>query len=156
MNLNLTIVGQSVAFLFFVWFCASAVWPRFIAILDKRKRIIKEGLQSAEQGRLVLKDAELNVQKVMLEAKRRAEEIVSSAHTAASRIEENSRKSSLNESKRIIDSAKLDVDLLHEQLQKELKNDTGDIAIMIAEKIIEEKIDKKLHDRMINDLVKQL
>ena len=43
MNLNATIIGQSIAFAFFVWFCMKYVWPPVVAILEERANKIAEG-----------------------------------------------------------------------------------------------------------------
>ncbi len=38
MNINATLIGQSVAFLIFVLFCMKFVWPPVIAALHERQR----------------------------------------------------------------------------------------------------------------------
>lgn len=50
MNLNATIIGQSIAFAFFVWFCMKYVWPPVVAILEERANKIAEGLHAADRA----------------------------------------------------------------------------------------------------------
>ena len=156
MNLNLTLIGQSLAFLFFVWFCGTVIWPRFMAILEQRRRTIVEGLEAAKKGQLEFRDAQMNAERVILDAKKKSEEMIELAHTSANRIEEQSKIKASKESKRIIAAANQEAMHLEKQLKEELRNEVGDLAILIAEKIMQEKIDQKLHDKLINDLAKHL
>jgi len=50
MNINATLIGQSIAFFVFVWFVMKFVWPPLIAALDERKKTIADGLAAAERG----------------------------------------------------------------------------------------------------------
>ena len=37
MNINLTLIGQSITFAVFVWFCMKFVWPPIMNALEQRK-----------------------------------------------------------------------------------------------------------------------
>ena len=50
MNINLTLIGQSLAFVVFVWFCMKFVWPPIVTALNDRKTKIADGLAAAEEG----------------------------------------------------------------------------------------------------------
>ena len=50
MNINLTLIGQSITFALFVWFCYAYVWPPLINALTERKKQIADGLAAAERG----------------------------------------------------------------------------------------------------------
>ena len=59
MNINSTIIGQMIAFAFFVWFCMKFVWPPLIGAINERQRKIEEGLNAAEKAKADLASAEL-------------------------------------------------------------------------------------------------
>jgi F-type H+-transporting ATPase subunit b len=44
-NINLTLIGQMVAFVCFVMFCMKYVWPPIIAAMQERADKIADGLQ---------------------------------------------------------------------------------------------------------------
>ena len=44
MNINATLLGQTIMFAMFVWFCMKFVWPPIVAALDARKKQIADGL----------------------------------------------------------------------------------------------------------------
>ena len=49
MNINATLIGQSVAFFIFVLFCMKFVWPPVIAALHERQKKIADGLDAAAE-----------------------------------------------------------------------------------------------------------
>ena len=67
MNINLTLIGQSITFIFFVMFVMKFVWPPLVAALEERKKTIADGLAAAEKGK---HDGELAKQRVLVEGER--------------------------------------------------------------------------------------
>ena len=51
MNFNATLIGQSITFIVFVWFCMKFIWPPVMHALEERKKKIADGLAAAEHGR---------------------------------------------------------------------------------------------------------
>ena len=47
MNIDATLIGQSIAFFLFVWFCMKFIWPPLTKALEDRKRTIADGLAAA-------------------------------------------------------------------------------------------------------------
>ena len=50
-NLNATLIGQSISFAFFVWFCVKFVWPPLIKAIEDRQKNIADALASAEAAK---------------------------------------------------------------------------------------------------------
>src|SRR5210317_1157663 len=91
MNINLTLIGQSITFIVFVWFCMKFVWPPVMAALNERKKTIADGLAAAEKGK---HDGELAKQRVLdtlKDAKAQAQDIINLAEKRASEIVEESK-----------------------------------------------------------------
>ncbi len=44
MEFNLTLIGQSVAMIVFVWFCMKYIWPVITGAIEARQTEIAEGL----------------------------------------------------------------------------------------------------------------
>src|SRR4030042_673327 len=51
MNINATLIGQTIAFILFVWFCMKFVWPPIMKALEERKRTIADGLAAGAKGK---------------------------------------------------------------------------------------------------------
>ena len=62
MNINLTILGQAIAFAIFVLFCMKYVWPPLRDALTERQERIADGLSAAEKAKADLKNAPLKQQ----------------------------------------------------------------------------------------------
>lgn len=50
MNLNLTLIGQAIAFAVFVYFCMKYVWPPVTQALAERQKKIADGLDAASRA----------------------------------------------------------------------------------------------------------
>ena len=91
MNINATLIGQSISFFLFVWFCMKFVWPPLMAALDERKKSIADGLAAAERGRQEHELAERHAKDVIREAKDEASNIIAQAQRRASEIVDESK-----------------------------------------------------------------
>ena len=49
MNMNATLILQSIAMLIFVWFCMQVVWPPILRALDERRARIADGLAASDR-----------------------------------------------------------------------------------------------------------
>ena len=61
MNFNATLIGQSITFIIFVWFCMKFIWPMLLTIMQERETRIVDGLAAAEQGHKDLDQAQTKV-----------------------------------------------------------------------------------------------
>ena len=68
MDINATIIGQSIAMIVFVWFCMKYVWPPITSALEQRKKTIADGLSAAELGQQSLEKAKADVEAKLAEA----------------------------------------------------------------------------------------
>ena len=50
MNINATLLGQTLAFVIFVAICWKYVWPPIIAIMEEREKRIADGLEAAKKA----------------------------------------------------------------------------------------------------------
>ena len=53
MNFNATLIGQTIAFIVFVWICMKYIWPPLMSILEERTAKIAEGLAAARRALVV-------------------------------------------------------------------------------------------------------
>ena len=50
MNINLTLIGQMIAFVCFVMFCMKYVWPPILAAMAEREKKMADGLAAADRA----------------------------------------------------------------------------------------------------------
>ena len=72
MNINLTLIGQLIAFVAFVAFCMRYVWPPIAGAMAERQNKIADGLAAADRAGHDLEVAKQQADEQLAEAKREA------------------------------------------------------------------------------------
>ncbi len=156
MNINLTLFGQSITFIFFVMFVMKFVWPPLVAALEERKAKIADGLAAAEKGK---HDGELAKQKVLdtlKDAKAQAQDIINLAEKRASEIVEESKDTARAEGERIIAAANAELEQEVNRAREQLRGQVVSLAVSGASKVLKREIDEKANEDLLKDLVAQL
>lgn len=156
MNINMTLIGQTIVFIVFVAFCMKFIWPPIIAALAERKKQIVDGLAAAERGRHELELAEKRAVGVIKDAKQRATDIISQAEKRAIGINEESKESARAEAERIILAAQGEIDMEINRAREKLRTSVSKLAIVGARQILKKEIDARVHDRLLDEVAEQL
>jgi F-type H+-transporting ATPase subunit b len=85
-NINLTLIGQIIAFAVFVAFCMKFVWPPLINAMQERAKKIADGLDAANRAERDLKLAQEKATSQMREAKEQAAQVIEQANKRATQI----------------------------------------------------------------------
>ena len=156
MNLNWTLVGQSITFLVFAWTCYKFIWPLLIGAMDERTKLISEGIENAEQARRALEDASTKVDEIMREARTDAQALVEQARTQAAGMIEEAKKDAEDEGERIRESARADVVQETNRARESLRTEVAELALSGAERILESGIDRTQHAELLDKLASEL
>ena len=156
MNLNWTLVGQSITFLVFAWTCYKFIWPLLIGAMDERTKLISEGIENAEQARRDLEDASTKVDEIMREARTDAQALVDQARTQAARMIEEAKKDAEDEGERFRESARADVVQETNRARESLRTEVAELALSGAERILESGIDRTQHAELLDKLASEL
>lgn len=145
MNINATLIGQSITFFVFVWFCMKFVWPPIMNALNERKKMIADGLAAGERGKHELELAAKRASENMHEAKQKAAEIIAQADKRAMQLIEEAKAAAKAEADRMIASAQASVAQETVRAKEALRGQVADLAVAGAEKILRREIDAKAH-----------
>lgn len=156
MNINATLIGQSIAFFLFVWFCLKFIWPPLINALNERKKAIADGLAAAERGQHEQELAQKRAAEVLHEAKQQANEIIGRAEKRANEIVEEAKTDAKQEGGRILTAAQAEIDQEVHRAREALRTQVVSIALAGAEKVLEREIDASTHDDLLNKLVAEI
>jgi F-type H+-transporting ATPase subunit b len=156
MNINATLIGQSIAFFLFVWFVMKYVWPPLIVALDERKKTIADGLAAAEKGKHEQELAEKAAEKHIKKAKDQAADILAQAQKRATEIVEEAKGDARTEAEGIKKAATAEIDQEVNRAKEHLRQQVAGIAIAGAEKVLKREIDEKAHSDIVNDLIAQI
>lgn len=156
MDLNATIIGQSIAMIVFVWFCMKFIWPLIIGMIEERQTQIAEGLAAADKGNRALEEAEVEKAAILDEARGQAREIIDQANTRASHIVDEARTEAGAEKGRILAAAQAEVEQEANRAREELRGQVSAIAVAGAEKILQREIDPAAHQDLLEKLAAEI
>ena len=156
MDLNLTLIGQTIAMIVFVWFCMKFVWPPIVAIIEERQTQIADGLAAAEKGSRSLEEAEAQIASIVEDARGQARQIVDQANQRANGIVEEAREGAVKERDRILASAQAEVEQEVNRARDELRGQVAAIAVAGAEKILAREIDGNAHRELLDQLAGEI
>lgn len=156
MNINLTLIGQSITFFVFVWFCYKYVWPPLVNVLDERTRKIADGLAAAERGKHEKDLAEERAKEILREAKNQAGEIISRADKRAAEIVDEAKQEARAEGGRLKIAAQSEIDQEANRAKEDLRGRVVAIALAGAGKVLEREIDENTHAELLNRLAAEI
>jgi F-type H+-transporting ATPase subunit b len=156
MNINLTLIGQTITFFVFVWLCMKFIWPPIMSALNERKTRIADGLAAAERGMKAKEEAEIHVQAELSKAKEHAKEIIAQAHKQAGEIVEESKGDARSEGEKILAQAKNEIEQQLNQARESLRTEVVSLAIAGAEQVLMKEVDAKAHTEALTKLAARL
>ena len=90
-NINLTLIGQMIAFVCFVMFCMKYVWPPILAAMAEREKKIADGLAAADRASHDLELAQEKAVERLKEAKQEAAGIIDAANKRGIQLVEEAK-----------------------------------------------------------------
>jgi len=156
MNINLTLIGQLLAFVVFVWFTKKFVWTPIIAALNERKAKIADGLAAAERGQHEQELAKERAVEELKKAKAQAAEIINQANRRANEIVDEAKENARSEGARILAAAQADIEQETNRARETLRGKVAELAVSGAEKILRREINADAHSEVLDAVAKQL
>ena len=156
MDINMTLIGQTIAMIVFVWFCMKFIWPPILAALEERQQQIEEGLAAADKGKESLVKAAAEADEIVAEARKQATGILDQAHARANEIVADGKSDGVKERDRQLSAAKAEIEQEANRAREELRGQVSAIAVASAEKILQREIDGKAHDDILGKLAQEL
>ena len=156
MDINMTLVGQLIAFVVFVIFCMKYVWPPIIGAIEERQAIIADGLAASDRA---AKDLELAQEKAtaqLKDAKVQAASIVDAAKKHEAKIVDEAAGKAQAEKERILATGHAEIETERNRAREELRKEVAILAVAGAEKILERSIDGAAHSDILDKLVAEL
>ncbi len=156
MDINMTLIGQTIAMIVFVWFCMKFIWPPLLAAIEERQEKIAEGLAAADKGQESLAKATAESEGIVDEARKQATTILDQANARANEIVSDGKADGVKERERQLGLAKAEIEQESNRAREELRGQVSAIAIASAEKILEREVDSKQHEDILGKLAAEL
>ncbi len=156
MDINMTLLGQTIAMIVFVWFCMKLIWPPIIQAIEERQTQIADGLAAAERGQQSLDTAKVEADEIVDDARKQATTILDQAHARANEIVVEGKADGTKERDRQVAAARAEVEQETNRAREELRGQVSAIAVASAEKILQREIDQKAHEDILSKLAAEL
>jgi F-type H+-transporting ATPase subunit b len=156
MNVTATLLAQMFTFALLVLFIMKFLWVPLTRMMEDRKNRIAEGLAAADKGKHDEELAKKRAVEILREAKDRASELISKAEARAGGIVEEAKQEAKQEAERIMVAARAEIDREADQAKDKLRDQLAGLVVAGAEKILHKEISAKEHDRLLNQLAKNL
>jgi F-type H+-transporting ATPase subunit b len=155
-DINLTLIGQTIAMIVFVWFCMKFIWPPILNAIEERQKEIEHGLAAADRGEEKLKQAQAEADEIVADARRQATTIVDQANARANEIVADGKAAGQKERERQLAAAEAEIQAESNRAREELRGQVSAVALAGAEKILMREIDAKAHEDILGKLAQQL
>jgi len=152
----MTILGQTIAFMVFVWFCMKYVWPPLMNAIEERQEKIAEGLEASNKGEKDLQRSKKRAKKRLAKAKVQAAEIIDQANKRHAQIVDSAKDDARAEAAKIKVGAATEIEQEVHRAKEQLRSQVAKLAVQGAEKILARTVDADAHQDILNKLAAKL
>lgn len=156
MNINATLLGQTIMFVMFVWFCMKYIWPPITNAMGERAKKIADGLAAGERGKSELELATKRSVELLHEAKQKAAEVIALAEGRAAQIVDEAKNDARKEGERLLLGAKAEVEQEVFRAREALRDQVAALAVAGAEKILRQEVDATRHAELLKSIQAEL
>jgi len=152
---NATLLAQVFDFIVLLIFLRLVAYKPLTKLLSERQKHIADSIAAAEQERQQAEQFKEELEAELRRAREQAQEIIQKAAKAgedqAVEIIENAK----NEAKRLKDSALVEIQREKDKAVAELRDQAASLAVLVAGKILERKIDDDIQHELVQEFVKE-
>ena len=124
-------------------------------MLDERSAKIKESMDEAERIKQESARAEETVKAQIETGRKEGQAIVAQASQISERVKEEARAEARQEAENLITKARTEIERERQEGFNQLRQEFVDLAILAAEKVINQTLDKKAHQRLIEEVLEE-
>ena len=118
-------------------------FPIITGMVDKRRAHIEESLMAAEEARRRLEGVEEEARKVMEEATRRSNELVSAAVADSQRIVESARTKAEADVAARMAAAKTQIEIEKQKALGEMRTTVALLSVDVAERVLRQRLEEE-------------
>ena len=143
-------------FLVLVALLARFAWRPLLEALERRQAAIAKSLEDAQRARQELERLQRESAEMMRQARVEADAIVSRSRSDAEALREELKQKSRAEAAAIVKNAEKQIQLETARAIQQIRNETIDLSVAIASKILRRQVSKEDHEGLIEETLKQV
>jgi F-type H+-transporting ATPase subunit b len=149
------LLAQLIGFAILLALMRMVAYKPVLNMMDQRSQRIREGLEAAESMKEQAAQADVTVQKRLEEARQEGQGLIGQAQQIANRIQEEARQQAQAEGESLLARARSEIALERDEAIAQIRREFADLTIAAAEKVIGQSLDKKAHERLIDEVLAQ-
>ncbi len=149
------LVAFMVNFLLLLGLLTLVLYKPMTKTLDERAAKIRESLEKAEQIKQESVRAEESVKAQIEAGRKEGQAILAQAAQNAERVKEEAKAEARKEAEAIVVKAQAQIQSDREESFNKLRREFADLAVLAAEKVIEQSLDKKAHEKLIEKVLEE-
>ena len=150
-----TFIGQLVSFLILLGLLIYVGYKPIRKMLDERANRIKESMEQAEATKQEYERAKVAVQEQISEARQEGQAVIGQATQVGDRLKEEAKEEARKEAQAIVDRTRVELERERDKAIDDLRREFVDTAILAAEKVINEALDKEKHRKLIEEALEE-
>jgi F-type H+-transporting ATPase subunit b len=142
-------IGQLINFLILLGLLTFFGYKPIRNMLDERSNRIRLSMEQAEATKSEYERAQVEAQKQISKARDEGQSILAQAAQAGNRLKEEARQEARKEAQAIVERARAELGREREKIVDELRKDFVDTAILAAERVLSDTLDRAKHRQLI-------
>lgn len=151
-----TFVATILSFLLLVWLLSKTAWGPLMKMMEDRRNHIESMLALAENERQQAEKIKGEYQAEMRKARQEAQEVIAKATKVSENRASEILAASHEEVEKIKKSALLDIERERDRAIAEVKAQVADLSVLVAEKIIRQKLDMNGQGKLIEQFIQEV
>ena len=148
-------IGQLINFLILLGLLTFFGYKPIRNMLDERSNRIKLSMEQAEATKSEYERAQVEAEKQISKARDEAQSILAQAAQAGTVLKEEARQEARKEAQAIVEMARAQLERERDKIVDELRKDFVDTAILAAERVLSETVDRGKHRQLIEKTLEE-
>jgi F-type H+-transporting ATPase subunit b len=148
---NATFVVEVIAFLIILAILWKYALPVVQRMMTERQESIREGLQEADEGRALRRQAEAEYQAKLEEARRESRVLVDQATRLGEQIREEARQRANEEYQTMVTRAQVEIDRSAERASAELRRQLADLVVETSRRVLGRELPPDLQRSLVDE-----
>lgn len=142
---------EIVSFAVLLWVLAKYAFPPILETLEARERKIRESLEQADRHRVEAERKMQEYEAKLAAAAKEAEALFAAARERAQRVQEENEQRLQADAERIKGDAQREIDAERRKAIQDIRNQTTDLALLVAEKVVGRSLNDADHRRLADE-----
>ena len=145
------IFWEVVSFAILLWILWKFAFPPILQTLEERERKIRESLEQADRHRAEAEQKMQEYEAKLKAASKEAENVLHAARERAQRVMEENEQRLKTETQRYKEDATREIEQERRRAIQDIRNQTTEIALLVAEKVVGRSLTDADHKRMADE-----